>query len=47
MKAAGLNKEELIMEIVIASAVTVGTMAIIEGVKHACKKHLERMNRIA
>lgn len=33
------------MEIIIASVVTVGTMALIEGAKHACKKYLERTNR--
>lgn len=32
------------MEIIVASVITVGTVMMIEGVKRACKKQLERKN---
>jgi hypothetical protein len=32
------------MEMIAASVVTLGTLMIIEGVKRACKKQLERKN---
>ena len=32
----------MVTEIIVSSAVALGAAAIIEGVKHACKRYLER-----